>query len=65
MKCSFCEQPLCCKRCGKPFQPRQRSALTAIYQPDMQVACPECQAVLACKWCGYVYGDPDADSESE
>ena len=59
MKCSFCEMPLACKACGKPFKPRQRETLTAVYQPDMQIGCPECQAVLTCKWCGYVYGEED------
>ena len=63
MKCSFCDLPLACKHCRKPFEPRQRATLIAVYQPDMQIACPECQAVLVCKLCGYVYGDPDAEDE--
>jgi hypothetical protein len=31
--------------------------MTAVYQPDMQVSCPECQKQLICKLCGYVYGE--------
>jgi hypothetical protein len=57
MKCSFCEQALVCKSCGKPFQPRRAATHVAAYQPDMEVSCPECQEVLVCKVCGYVYGE--------
>jgi len=64
MKCSFCEQPLVCKACGRPFQPRSGEAHTGIYQPDMAISCPECQKLLACKACGFVYGS-DAESEEE
>jgi hypothetical protein len=53
--------PLVCKACGKPFKPSQRETLVAVYQPDMQIGCPECQAVLTCKWCGYVYGEDQPD----
>jgi hypothetical protein len=57
MKCSFCEQPLVCKSCGRPVLPRSREGHVAVYQPDMEVSCPECQEVLVCKACGYVYGE--------
>ena len=64
MKCSFCEQPLVCKSCGKAFQPKQGETHLGAYQPDMEISCPECQHVLACKSCGYVYGeDQDEDTE--
>lgn len=62
MKCSFCEQPLACQQCGKPFQPRRSETHLAIYQPDMEISCPECQNVLICKMCGYVFG---ADESAE
>jgi len=55
--------PLACKACGQSFKPKQRETLTAVYQPDMQIACPECHAVLTCKWCGYVYGEEDDKTE--
>ena len=57
MNCSFCEQPLVCKACNRPFHPRGAAVMTAVYQPDMQVTCPECQKQLVCKLCGYVYGE--------
>jgi hypothetical protein len=63
MKCAFCELPLACQVCGKPYQPRSAAAHTAAYQPDMEVCCPECQAVLACRACGYVYGEVDDEGE--
>jgi hypothetical protein len=61
MKCSFCDLPLVCKACNKPFHPHSPEPLLAAYQPDMQVACPECRQVLVCKQCGYVYGEDEED----
>jgi hypothetical protein len=57
MKCSFCEQTLVCKYCRLPFQPRKGETHLGAYQPDTQVACPECQKVLTCAACGFVYGE--------
>lgn len=59
MKCSFCEAPLVCKACNSSFHPRASETLIAAYQPDMQVVCPECQKLLACKSCGFVYGEEE------
>jgi rubredoxin len=64
MKCSFCEQPLVCKACHHPFQPRRGETHVAAYQPDMQVYCPECQKLLTCQACGYVYGEEEEPDES-
>jgi hypothetical protein len=61
MKCSFCEQPLVCKSCRQPVRPRKGETHLALYQPDVQVQCPECQKVLVCKACGYVYGEEELD----
>jgi rubredoxin len=63
MKCSFCEQPLACKSCGKAFAPRKGETHLGAYQPDTHVNCPECQKVLICKACGYVYGEEERDEE--
>jgi DNA-directed RNA polymerase subunit RPC12/RpoP len=63
MKCSFCEQLLACKSCGKPFQPRRAETHLAAFQPDMEISCPECQKVLSCKACGFVYGGSADDEE--
>jgi len=63
MKCSFCEQPLVCKTCGKPFAPRRPETHQGTFQPDTEVSCPECQKVLVCKSCGYVYGEDEEDEE--
>jgi DNA-directed RNA polymerase subunit RPC12/RpoP len=63
MKCSFCEAVLVCKHCGKPFQARKSESHVAVYQRDMEIACPECQKVLVCKACNFVYGDPDEPEE--
>lgn len=65
MKCSFCEQPLVCKFCNSPVQPRRGETHLAIYQPDMEVQCPACQKVLTCKACGFVYGESEGDEELE
>lgn len=63
IKCSFCEQPLACKACCKPFHPRKGETHVGVYQPDMQVFCPECQSLLACRQCGFVYGEADYDEQ--
>jgi hypothetical protein len=63
MKCSFCEQPLVCKTCGKAFVPRRAETHQGTFQPDTQVSCPECQKVLVCKACGFVYGEEEKDEE--
>lgn len=61
IKCSFCEQSLACKSCGKPFHPRTAEGHVGVYQPDMHINCPECQNVLTCKACGFVYGEEEED----
>jgi DNA-directed RNA polymerase subunit RPC12/RpoP len=61
IKCSFCEHPLQCNHCGKPFRPRRGDTHVAVYQPDMEVNCPECQHKLICKACGFVYGGEEED----
>jgi hypothetical protein len=63
IKCSFCEQPLICKACGRAFQPRRGEAHVAVYQPDMAISCPECQKQLVCKACGFVYGEDEETAE--
>ncbi|MCI0458130.1 MAG: hypothetical protein L0Z62_14295 [Gemmataceae bacterium] len=65
MKCSFCEQPLVCQSCRRPFHPRSSEAHLGAFQPDTQVACPECQKVLICAACGFVYGETSDSEESE
>jgi len=61
VKCSFCEQPLLCRACGRPFRSRSGAGHVAVYQPDMEVSCPECQHLLVCKACGYAYGDEEEE----
>lgn len=63
VKCSFCEHPLTCKACKAPYQPRTPEGHVAVYQPDMQIICPECQQVLTCQNCGFVYGEPGEEPE--
>jgi DNA-directed RNA polymerase subunit RPC12/RpoP len=63
MKCSFCDAPLICKSCNRPFKPHHAAPHLAAYQPDMEVACPECHAVLVCKLCGYVFGEEEEEAE--
>jgi hypothetical protein len=65
MKCSFCEQPLVCKSCKKSVRPRRDETHLAVYQPDMEISCPECQELLVCQACGYVYGEPEEESPEE
>ena len=63
IKCSFCEQPLVCKACHKPFRPRRGDTHLGVYQPDMAVSCPECQKLLICKHCGFAYGSDETADE--
>jgi hypothetical protein len=63
MKCSFCEQPLVCRHCGQRFQPRRGEMHVAVFQPDMEISCPECQHVLICKVCSFVYGEDEDEQE--
>lgn len=65
MKCSFCEQALVCKACGRAFHPRTGEAHLGAFQPDAVVSCPECQHTLQCKACGYVYGTPEDGQEAD
>jgi hypothetical protein len=64
IRCSFCEEPLVCKNCRKPFAPRKDETHLGVYQPDVAVSCPECQTLLVCKSCGYAYGAEDEEPES-
>jgi hypothetical protein len=63
IKCSFCEQPLICKACGRPFRPKRDETHLGVYQPDMEVSCPECQKLLVCKACGYTFGEDTEKDE--
>jgi hypothetical protein len=65
MKCSFCEQTLVCQSCGQSFRPRRGETHVAVYQPDMELLCPECQHKLVCKWCGFVYGAEEDEQEGQ
>ena len=65
MKCSFCEQPLVCQACQRPFQPRDPATYTAVFQPDTEVPCPECHQKLTCLACGFVYGEPSGDDDED
>ncbi|MCC6418042.1 MAG: hypothetical protein IT429_07300 [Gemmataceae bacterium] len=65
MKCSFCEQPLVCKSCRRPFHARTSESHLGVFQADTQVLCPECQKVLACTACGYVYSGPADERAGE
>jgi hypothetical protein len=64
LKCGFCEQALACTHCGKPFRPRQQETHLAVYQPDMEIFCPECQHQLVCKACGLIYGGTEDEDEA-
>jgi hypothetical protein len=64
MKCSFCEETLACAACKQPVTPRSGEAYAAVYQPDMEVLCPECQEVLVCRSCGFVYGEQPEEEEA-
>jgi hypothetical protein len=63
IKCSFCERPLVCKACNKPFHPRSGETHLGVYQPDTAVSCPECQKLLVCKHCGFAYGEDEKADE--
>jgi hypothetical protein len=63
MKCSFCEAPLVCQSCKQPVRPRHGEGHIAVYQPDVQVMCPECQKLLVCQACGYVYGEQEEEED--
>jgi len=61
--CSFCEQLLMCKACGKPFETRRAETFAALGQADMEIRCPECQKILVCRLCGYPFGEDDDAAE--
>ena len=61
IKCSFCEQPLVCQACSRPFRPTSPEAHAAVYQSDMAVSCPECKSDLICKECGYNYAENEEE----
>jgi hypothetical protein len=63
IKCSFCEQPLVCRACGRPFHPRRSETHVGVYQPDMAIACPECQKPLVCKACGFAFGVEEEEED--
>ena len=63
MKCSFCEQPLACQACDKPFVPPDAETLEAAYEADSAVFCPECEAPLVCRACGFPYDGEDQEAE--
>ena len=63
MKCSFCEAPLRCKNCDKPFQPKESETRAGAFQPDTHVYCPECGKTLACRACGFVFGEDEEKEE--
>jgi hypothetical protein len=63
VKCSFCEGPLVCKACGATFEPPDARTHQAVYQADMAIPCPGCRRTLACKWCSFVYGDPEQEEQ--
>jgi hypothetical protein len=65
MKCSFCESPLQCNTCGKPFRALREETHVGVYQPDMEISCPECQRTLVCKACGFRYGGEEEDIPEE
>jgi hypothetical protein len=65
LKCSFCERPLVCKACKNPYRPTRPEAHAALYQPDMMVFCPECKALLVCRWCDYAYGEEEEEGGGE
>ena len=62
-KCSFCERPLICKSCSKPFHARTSETHIGVYQPDTAVNCPECHKLLVCKSCGFAYGEPSGKDD--
>lgn len=64
MKCSFCEQPLVCKNCDKPFHPKRSETHEGAFQPDTEVSCPECKKTLVCRACGFVFGQDQEEDET-
>jgi hypothetical protein len=65
MRCSFCEQPLACQACDKPFVPPDAETHQALYQPGTPVSCPECEEPLVCRSCGFKYGGAEPDEAGE
>jgi hypothetical protein len=63
IKCSHCEQPLACKSCHKLFHPRRSETHVGVYDPALEVDCPECGKVLICRACGFVYGEQSVDDD--
>jgi DNA-directed RNA polymerase subunit RPC12/RpoP len=55
VKCLYCEQPLICAHCGRPFVLRDQAAHDSFYQSESVVRCPCCHGVLRCRSCGIAY----------
>lgn len=55
MNCCYCERPLLCDSCGKPFEPHSQADFMSLHQAELPVICRACDRVLQCRWCGAIY----------
>ena len=56
MKCSFCERPLVCRECQKPYKPASEEEYRANFEPETSIYCPHCENLLVCNACGVPCG---------
>lgn len=67
--CAYCEHPLICDSCRTPYRPPSRAHYEALSHPEIPLSCPECGAVLVCRWCKFPYDglageSPDGTDEA-
>jgi hypothetical protein len=55
MKCCYCDRPLVCAGCSKPYRPATAADYASLHQREYPVYCPNCEQMLRCRACGAVY----------
>jgi len=64
--CIYCDRPLACSGCGADYRPPTLEHYLALSRPEVALTCPDCERVLACRWCQTPYdgrGGEDDDGE--
>ena len=65
MNCCYCDRPLVCDSCQRPYQPSSAKSFQSLYQPEYPVICTQCEETLRCRSCGAVYSGSDEEYSNE
>jgi DNA-directed RNA polymerase subunit RPC12/RpoP len=52
---------LICARCNTPYEPPGKAEYEGAFEAETPVACPHCDVVLVCHWCGAPFGPVEED----